>query len=107
MIQSSYMATVRATPEDVQRLASLSRIDIPKDDLAGFASEFDAILTYVGKLEELSLPIGNARVLPVVRNVLREDGEPHAPGIFTESIVAQFPEREGNSLSVKQIITHD
>jgi aspartyl-tRNA(Asn)/glutamyl-tRNA(Gln) amidotransferase subunit C len=101
------MATERATPEDVKRLADLSRIAIPEADLERFAKGFDAILEYVGKLEELTLPMGNTRVLPAVRNVLREDGEPHTPGIYTESIVAQFPEREGNSLSVKQIISND
>lgn len=101
------MATVRATPEEVKRLAALSRIEIPEEELAAFASEFDAILAYVGKLEELTLPTGTDRVLPTVRNVLREDGEPHAVGLYTEKIVAQFPEKEGNSLSVKQILTHD
>lgn len=101
------MATVHATTEDVKRLASLSRIEIPEAELAGFASEFDAILAYVGKLEELTLPTGDDRPLPTVRNVFREDGEPHPAGRYTDKIVAQFPEKEGNSLSVQQIITHD
>lgn len=101
------MTLVRATPEDVKRLAALSRVEIPEAELATFASEFDAILAYVGKLEELTLPTGADRVLPTVRNVLREDEEPHAVGLYTEKIVAQFPEKEGNSLSVKQILTHD
>lgn len=101
------MATAKATPEDVKRLAALSRIDIPESDLEVFAKEFDSILAYVGKLEELTLPVGKDRVVSSVRNVLRPDGEPHAPGIFTEKIIAQFPEKEGNSLSVKQIISHD
>ncbi len=101
------MATERATPEDVKRLADLSRIAIADANLERFAEGFDAILEYVGKLEELTLPIGNARIVPTVRNVLREDGEPHTPGIYTENIIAQFPEREGNSLSVKQILSND
>ena len=100
------MAT-KASPEDVRRLASLSRIEIPEADLSRFAEEFDAILAYVGKLDELTLPDASERVLPTVRNVLREDGEPHAPGIYTEKIVEQFPERDGNYLSVKQILSHD
>lgn len=101
------MATIEATPEDVKRLAALARIEIPEEKLAGFAKEFKAILAYVGKLEELTLPIGTDRVIPAVRNVFRPDGEPHTPGVYTERIVAQFPERKGNSLSVKQIVTHD
>ena len=100
------MAT-KASPEDVRRLAMLSRIEISDADLQSFAGEFDAILAYVGKLEELTLPSVSERVLPTARNVLREDGEPHAPGIYTEKIVEQFPERDGNYLSVKQILSHD
>jgi len=100
------MAT-KASPEDVRRLSSLSRIEIPDADLQSFAEEFDAILAYVSKLEELTLPSVSERVLPAVRNVLRDDGEPHVSGIYTEKIVEQFPERDGNYLSVKQILSHD
>ena len=101
------MVTVQTTPEDVQRLASLARIEIPEEKLAGFAQEFEAILAYVGKLDELTLPTDTDRTIPTVRNVFREDGEPNVPGMYTKDIVAQFPEREGDSLSVKQIVVHD
>lgn len=96
-----------ASAEDVQKLAALARLTIPEEKLASFAKEFDAILAYVGTLDELSLPSSEKRTLPVVRNVFREDGEPHEAGKYTEKIVAQFPEKEGNSLKVKQIIVHD
>ncbi|MGE5541075.1 MAG: Asp-tRNA(Asn)/Glu-tRNA(Gln) amidotransferase subunit GatC [Bacillota bacterium] len=94
------------TPDDVKKLAALSRVSIPEDRLAGFASEFEAILAYVGKLSELSLPKGGGRA-SAVRNAFREDGEPHEKGKYTEALVDQFPDRDGNSLRVKQIISHD
>lgn len=100
------MAT-KASPEDVRRLAALSRIDIPESDLEHFVEEFDAVLAYVGTLEELTLPGVGERTLPGVRNKLRPDGEPHTSGVYTERIVEQFPEKEGNYLSVKQILSHD
>ncbi|HRH55249.1 MAG TPA: Asp-tRNA(Asn)/Glu-tRNA(Gln) amidotransferase subunit GatC [Candidatus Paceibacterota bacterium] len=100
------MSTTKATPEDVKRLAALARIEVPEEDLARFASEFDGILSYVGKLEELTLS-ETGRVLPPVRNVLREDGNVTEPGTWTAKITEQFPEREGDSLKVKQIISHD
>jgi aspartyl/glutamyl-tRNA(Asn/Gln) amidotransferase C subunit len=96
-----------ATPAEVQKLAALARLTIPEDKLETFASEFDAILAYVGKLDELSLPAHDSRATPVVRNVFREDGEPHAAGAYTEKLVEQFPDKKGNSLRVKQIISHD
>lgn len=100
------MSTAKALAEDVSRLASLARVTVPEEDLACFATEFDSILAYVGKLDELTLP-ETGRIKSEVRNVLREDTEPYAAGTWTERIVAQFPEKSGDSLSVKQIISHD
>ncbi|HUY62396.1 MAG TPA: Asp-tRNA(Asn)/Glu-tRNA(Gln) amidotransferase subunit GatC [Candidatus Paceibacterota bacterium] len=95
-----------ATTEEVKKLAALARIAIADEDLAAFTKEFDAILAYVGQLEKLELPEAGA-VKPAMRNVMRADGEPHAPGLYTEKLAAQFPAREGDALSVKQIITHE
>jgi aspartyl/glutamyl-tRNA(Asn/Gln) amidotransferase C subunit len=94
-----------ASTEDVQKLASLARLSIPEEKLPAFAAEFDAILAYVGKLDELNVAKGTNT--PALRNVFREDGEPHESGKYTEKIAAQFPSRKGDALSVKQIISHD
>ncbi|MBP6860136.1 MAG: aspartyl/glutamyl-tRNA amidotransferase subunit C [Candidatus Pacebacteria bacterium] len=91
--------------EEVKKLASLARIDIKEEDLPRFVAEFDGILAYVGQLEMLTAS-GEATV-PALRNVMREDGTPHESGAFTEKLVAQFPARKGDALSVKQIISHD
>lgn len=92
--------------DDVKRLAVLARIEVSEQDLPAFAAEFEAILAYVGKLDALELPEDGA-TLPLVRNALREDGTPYESGTWTDAIVAQFPQKDGDSLSVKQIITHD
>ncbi|MDP1707299.1 MAG: Asp-tRNA(Asn)/Glu-tRNA(Gln) amidotransferase subunit GatC [bacterium] len=96
-----------ATTEEVKKLAALARIKISENELEKFTSEFDAILAYVGQLEKLDLPHGTDREKSVLRNVMREDGEPHETGRYTKMLAAQFPQREGDALSVKQIITHD
>jgi len=95
-----------ATTEEVKKLAALARIRVEDSELEKFTSEFDAILAYIGQLEKLELPKGET-AKPALRNVMREDGEPHAGGLYTEKLAEQFPAREGNTLSVKQIITHD
>jgi aspartyl-tRNA(Asn)/glutamyl-tRNA(Gln) amidotransferase subunit C len=96
-----------ATTEDVRKLAALARITIADAELEAFTSEFDAILAYVGQLETLDLPADLTSEKQPLRNVLRVEGEPHAPGISTEKMTAQFPAREGDALSVKQIISHE
>lgn len=94
------------TTDDVKRLAALARIEIEEGKLESFAKEFESILAYVGKLETLSLS-RMEEVVPPLRNVFREDVNPNAKGEYTARIVAQFPQKEGNALSVKQIISHD
>lgn len=100
------MSDIKTTPDDVKRLASLARIEVAEEDLPALAAEFEAVLTYVGALDALKLPDEGA-AMPDVRNVFREDGVPYASGTWTEAIVGQFPQKEGDSLAVKQIITHE
>lgn len=95
-----------ATPEDVKKLAALARIAIPEESLETFTKEFDGVLAYVGTLEELSLA-HETPAAGAVRNVFREDHEPHEAGRYTEKLAEQFPKREGNYLSVKKIISYD
>ena len=93
--------------EGVKKLAALARIRVADAELQKFTSEFDAILAYIGQLEKLKLPQGLKEEKPRMRNVMREDGLPHASGAYTEKLAEQFPAREGNALSVKQIISHE
>lgn len=94
------------TMEEVKKLAALARIRVGDAELGKFTSEFDAILAYIGQLEQLELP-KDEEAKPPLRNVMRADGEPHAPRAYTEKLAEQFPQREGDALMVKQIISHD
>jgi aspartyl/glutamyl-tRNA(Asn/Gln) amidotransferase C subunit len=96
-----------ATAEDVKKLAALARIRVDDAELDKFTSEFDAILSYVGQLEKLDIKEKSTDEKPQLRNVMRADGEPHVGSLFTEKLAEQFPQRGGDALSVKQIITHE
>lgn len=95
-----------ATVEEVKKLAALARVTIDDAELEKFTGEFDAILAYVGQLESLQIPDFGLRT-PELRNVMREDDEPHATGAYTDKLVAQFPVSENNALVTKKIINHD
>jgi len=95
-----------ASNEDILKLAALSRLSITDEELPAVARDIDAILAYMSKLDELTLSESGV-VVPVVHNVMREDGEPYPAKEFTEAIAKQFPSRDGDALSVKQIISHD
>ena len=95
-----------ARTDEVRKLAALARLSLSEAQVTAFAEEFDAIIGYVGQLEKLDLPTA-AEQVPAHRNVMREDAAPHETGRYTKQIAAQFPAREGDYLSVKQIIQHD
>ncbi len=96
-----------ATVEEVKKLAALARIEVKAEELEKFTKEFDAILAYVSQLEQLTVAGAGELVVPPLYNVMREDGEPHESGKYTEKLAAQFPAREGDALVVKQVITHE
>ena len=95
-----------ASPEDVKKLAALARLSIPETDLGERAAEFDGIVSYIGQLEELAIDSGTPRT-PLLRNVMRDDGDPTPPGTWTEKLTSHFPEQDGDHLSVKKIISYD
>lgn len=96
-----------ATREEVQKLAALARISIHDSELDKFTKEFDAILAYVGQLEKLEIEESDSDSKAALRNVMRADGVPHEDGLYTQKIVNAFPDKDGNALAVKQIITHE
>lgn len=96
-----------ATTEDVKKLAALARLSIPEDMLEARAAEFDRIVAYIAQLDELDIKTDATPIAPALRNVFREDGEPTPPGTWTEKLTGMFPERDGDRLSVKKIISHD
>ena len=96
------------TTEEVKKLAALARIGIEDAELGKLTKEFDAILAYVETISMVEMPQGEVlRRGHILHNVMREDGKPHETGKYTEKLVEQFPQREGDALSVKQILTHD
>lgn len=96
-----------ASVEDVKKLASLARLSIPEDMLEARAAEFDRIVAYIAQLDELDIKTDTPPQAPQLRNVFRDDGEPTPAGTWTEKLVGMFPERDGDRLSVKKIISHD
>jgi aspartyl-tRNA(Asn)/glutamyl-tRNA(Gln) amidotransferase subunit C len=101
VVEYSSMASI----DDVKRLAALARVSISEKELPDFVKEFESILAYVGQIEALQL--SKEKSLLPLRNVMRKDDEPHEKGTWTKKLVEQFPERDGNYLRVKKIISHD
>lgn len=100
-------ATIRTMIErkDIEKLAELARIKVPEAELDRLGNEIDSILGYVGQLSEVAAaePDEKSRI-GTVRNVLREDTDPHEPGKFSEALLSAAPRREGAYFKVKKIL---
>lgn len=90
--------------KDIEKLASLSRIKITPEEVDKFRVEIDSILDYVAQVQKVSLSEkGGDREVGAVRNILRDDNNPHQSGIHTETLLTESPEREGDFVKVKNI----
>ena len=91
--------------DKVLSLAKLARIEIGDAEAEKLSHEFEAILGYVSDVKSMdSTDSSQESEEYALKNVLREDGEPHEGGIYTEKILNQAPEREGNYIKVKKIL---
>lgn len=86
--------------EDIEKLAALARLKVSPEEADILAKDAEAILSYVSKLPESP----EVHLVAPIRNIMREDGEPHESGIHTESLLAAAPKREGDHIEVKPIL---
>ena len=94
------------TPEEVNKLAVLSRLELSQAEKASFATEIDSILGYVGQITKVQASSGE-KTTPTLRNVFRADDNAHESGMYTEAILNEAPRREGDYIKVKKIIQND
>ncbi|HET8581483.1 MAG TPA: Asp-tRNA(Asn)/Glu-tRNA(Gln) amidotransferase subunit GatC [Candidatus Paceibacterota bacterium] len=93
------------TPEvDVRALAALSRIRVEEDAIPALTTELSGILAFIEEVRAIELPEPSAQ--HGLRNVMREDGDAYEPGRFTEALLDAAPERRGEYLAVKQVLSH-
>jgi len=90
---------------DIDALAMLARLEIPQNEKAALAAEIPAILSFVEAIQKVSAETNVEPVAGEHRNIMREDTNPHEPGMYTEELLAAAPEREGSYVKVKQVIT--
>lgn len=90
--------------EDIEHLAKLSRIALKEGEADALAEKITSILGYVSEINEITGNTAGEKKVGAVSNVMREDGEPHEPGLYTEALLSAAPEREGQYVKVKKIL---
>ena len=89
--------------QDIEKLAELARIELRPEEKETLAREIGGILGYIDQIKTAGSK-EVAREKESVRNVFRDDENPHETGINTDALVSEFPRKEGNYLKVKKIL---
>lgn len=92
--------------KDIEKLAELSRLEIPQEEKSGFQKDLEAILAYVSQIEDANVKTESMDKIDgsLVNNVMRDDSTAHESGAFTKEILAEMPAKEGEYLKVKKIL---
>ena len=104
--------TKKIERKDVEKLASLARITIPENEIEKVRQDIEAILAYVSQINEANdstaQMTGESKIGNLynsgVKNVMREDGQPHESGKFTDALLALAPKTEKGFIKVKKIL---
>lgn len=90
------------TIQDVEKLASLSRLALTDSEKTSFLKEIDSIIGYVANINTLVESEPQIKYSQV--NILRDDVVINNPSEFTDKLLDNSPEREGNYVKVKKIL---
>ena len=90
--------------KDIEHLATLSRIELTEKEKERLAGDITHILEYVSAVDEIVAETGIEKRVGALSNVMREDTDPHEPGMYTEELLNAAPERDGRYVKVKKIL---
>ncbi|MFQ5424783.1 MAG: Asp-tRNA(Asn)/Glu-tRNA(Gln) amidotransferase subunit GatC [Phycisphaerae bacterium] len=93
----------RIDPEEVRRIAHLSRLKLTDDELTRFGGQLASLLTYFDKLQELDTEGVEPTAHAVnVENVFRDD-EPVAP-LTLKAVLANAPAAASPYFKVPKVL---
>jgi len=87
---------------DVRALASLARLEVSDEEVAKLEKELPSILQFVEQIQKASSDAPPER--HSLRNVMREDKNPHESGLYTKKLLDAAPAQEKDQVVVKQVL---
>jgi len=91
-------------PEDVKKLADLSRVELSEQDLQKMPGEIDSILGYIQNISEVAASVDESPIESAgTRNVTRPD---EFTGGFadTQALIKEAPQSQDGYIKVKKIL---
>jgi len=95
------------TSTELDKLATLARIELTEADKASMLKEFDAIIGYVDQLKKVDVSLDAAGRVGAVKNAMRADEAVVISAADREGLLKEAPHREGDFIAVQKIIAQD
>lgn len=89
---------------DVRKVAQLARLAISDEEIIDLEKKVADIITLVDELQKVSATLPDEPVIPAHRTVMREDGDAHDEGKYTEAILEVAPSSREGRIAVAQVI---
>jgi aspartyl-tRNA(Asn)/glutamyl-tRNA(Gln) amidotransferase subunit C len=87
---------------DIRALANLARLEVSDEEVAKLEKELPSILAFVEQIQKASAEAPASD--PMLKNVLREDADPHESGLYTKKILDAAPAQEKDQVKVMQVL---
>ena len=73
---------------NIEKLATLSRISVSKEEQEAIKTDINSILSYIEQIKDISTDksLETSPEMGEHYNVMREDGEPHETGLHTKEL---------------------
>jgi aspartyl-tRNA(Asn)/glutamyl-tRNA(Gln) amidotransferase subunit C len=91
------------TRDVIDNLCVLARIGASDDEKESLTKDLSNIVAYVDQIQEIIVP-DDIQPIMTVTNAQRSDDHAHPPRTFTEALLAQAPQRDGDYVKVKKVL---
>lgn len=93
------------TKEEIEKLANLARIKLNPEEKESLINDVGAILSYVDEIKKVNMDMSSSSKIGSVSNVYREDDTISSSPETIQAIINESPDREGDFIAVKKIIS--
>ncbi len=107
------MSNIEFKKEDLENVAMLSRLSLTEEEKEKFLEQMKEVLEYVGQVSEMASGdmensggenYGKQFENSVNKNTIREDNVLNEANSYTEVLLNDAPEVEGNFIKVSQVL---
>lgn len=91
--------------KDIENLAELARIELAENEKQSLLNDIEEILSFVDQVQEVEVDMSAEGRIGTPHNVMREDGEPHEKGIYTDTLLKAAPKTKDGYIKVKNILS--